>query len=487
MNQTPGERTPAAPCALVIFGASGDLTRRKLVPALYNLEADGMLSPDMQIVGFARRQKTGEEFRSELRAGVEQFSRRHLEAEVWDRLAPRLHYVHGGYDDAGSFERLSELLGGFGGACRAGGHIYYLALPPSAAESVLRRLGPAGPGSSRAEDANRRIMIEKPFGVDLRSARALNELCAAAFPENGVYRIDHYLAKDTVRNLMVFRFANAIFEHLWNRKYVDSVQITAAERIGVEGRGGYYEEAGVVRDMLQSHLLQVMALVAMEAPVAGDSESVRDRKVEVFKSLATVAREDFVFGQYAGYRDEPGVSADSRTPTFAAVRLRINNWRWEGVPFYLRSGKSLVTKVSEVIIRFKDVPACVLQGDEACAMIRPNTLVIRLQPEEGIRLSFNTRVPGREERVREAHMDFRYGQLGGDMSEAYEQVIFDGLRGRPSHFWRNDGIEAAWRAVTPMLEATGGEDFPNYDPGSWGPAAAGELLAREGRRWLETY
>ncbi len=482
------DATAPAPCALVIFGASGDLTKRKLIPALYNLEADGLLHPDLQVIGFARSPKTSQEFRAEMRAAAGAFSREAVDDALWERFARRLHYVSGSYDDPESFTRLEKFLGSLEHGCRAGGYLYYLALPPSAAETVLRMIPQTGFAPPAVPGAGRRVMIEKPFGRDFESARRLNALCAASFSEEQVYRIDHYLAKDTVRNLLVFRLTNAIFEHLWNRKYVDNVQITAAETIGVEGRGGYYEESGVVRDMLQNHLLQVMALVAMEPPVAGDAESVRDRKVEVLKSLVPVRPEDFVFGQYQGYREERGVAADSVVPTFAALRLRVNNWRWEGVPFYLRSGKSLAGKVTEVVIEFKRVPVCVLEDEAACRMLKPNKLVIRLQPEEGVRLTFTTRVPGRDERVEEASLDFRYAQLGASLSEAYEQVILEGLAGRSSYFWRADGIEAAWRAVEPLLppppDAAG---FPNYAPGSWGPAAADGLLAADGRRWLGSY
>jgi glucose-6-phosphate 1-dehydrogenase len=488
MPETPEQASPAPPCVLVIFGASGDLARRKLLPALYALDRDGLLDPATRVVGFARSPHTDESFRAEARAAAEEFAPGGPDAGAWPRFAERLHYLTGDYGEADSYARLARLIAGLGEPCRTGGVLYYLALPPAAAETVLERFhaGRGGPSCPTGERC--RVVVEKPFGTDLASARRLNALCAASFSEGQIYRADHYLAKDTVRNLLVFRLGNAVFEHLWNRKYVDSVQITAAERIGVESRGGYYDAAGVVRDMLQSHLLQVMALVAMEPPLAGDAESVRDRAAEVFRSLAPLGPGDFVFGQYRGYRSAPGVAGASRTPTFAAVRLRLANWRWEGVPFYLRSGKCLAEKVTEVVIGFKGVPACVLGSAEACARLTPNRLVIRLQPDEGVRLSFCTRVPGRgEDQIAEADLDFRYTELGRVPGEAYERVILDVLAGRSSYFWRADGVEAAWRAVAPMLEPTAGEAPPEYEPGSWGPAEAGRLLAGDGRRWLPGY
>jgi glucose-6-phosphate 1-dehydrogenase len=440
------------------------------------------------VVGFARTAKTGEQFREEMRAAVGEFGRRgRPDEEVWTRFAPRLHYLSGDYDDPAAHSRLDELLSGLGTDCGATERVYYLALPPAAAETVLRRMRDRTFSPPGAPGGRGRLMIEKPFGLDLAGARRLDRLCTGLFPEESIYRIDHYLAKDTVRNLMVLRFANSIFEHLWNRKYVDNVQITAAETIGVEGRGGYYEQSGVVRDMLQNHLLQVMALVAMEPPVAGDAESLRDRTAEVLRSLAPVAPGDFVFGQYNGYRRDRGVDPASRTPTFAALRLGVRNWRWEGVPFYLRSGKCLAEKSTEVVIVFKGVPACVLDSPDACAALRPNRLTVRIQPDEGMRLSFCTRVPGRGEQVREANLDFRYAQVGGEMSEAYEQVLLEGLGGRSSWFWRADGVEAAWRAVGPLLDAGGAGELHGYEPGSWGPDAAAALLAGDGRAWQEPY
>lgn len=471
---TAGKST--CPCSVVVFGASGDLARRKLMPALFNLECDGFLQDDLKVVGFGRSGMDDEAFRREVMIGVSVGSGGGTGKAAYDRFASRLHYVRGEYSDPSALSRLRARLTALKGESPE--ELYYLALPPSVSESLL---GCMAGGRFAPASRSARIMIEKPFGTGLEGARRMNALLAAAFDESRVYRIDHYLAKDTVRNLLVLRFANTIFEPLWNAGYVDHVQITAAEEIGVESRGSTYEEIGVVRDVIQNHVMQLLALAAMEPPAGGDPEMVRDRKVEVFESLVPIGPDDFVLGQYRGYREERNVPAGSRTPTFAAVRMLIENERWDGVPFYLRAGKRLARSAVEVAVRFREVPWDVFETGAVGEKHRPNSLVVRIQPDEGIRLSFSIRQAGREEEIVPANLAFRYSEIGGALSGGYERVLLDGLEGKPSLFWRADGIEAAWRAVEPLLEPSGAP--ASYRPGSWGPVQADELLRRDGRAW----
>ena len=475
------------PNAIVIFGGSGDLTRRKLMPALFTLERDGLLTDDFHIVAFARSPHSDDAFRQQVGRALEEHTGADMTSDpFWPRFAARVHYHTGQYDDPSALvalkQRLAELSAG-----RPARALAYLALPPSASESVLGAIKAARESLPGDEAVAGRIMIEKPFGMDLESARRLNGKLAALFDEPDVYRIDHYIAKDLIRSLLVFRFANAIWESLWSRQHIDNVQITAAEKIGIEGRGAYYDAVGVVRDMVQAHALQVLALVAMEPPLAGDVESVRDRKRDVFRQVAPIRREDFAFGQYRGYREEPNVAPHSPTPTFVALRLFVNNWRWQGVPFYVRSGKRMARKFTEVVIQFKRVPLCVLPDEAMCPHVQPNALVIRIQPNEGIRLRFVTMKPGREDEVSTADLGYHFAAQGLQASEAYERVILDALRGNPALFWRADSIEEAWRVVTPLLAPPCEEEvdcFPNYEPGSWGPEAADELLEEDHRSWF---
>jgi glucose-6-phosphate 1-dehydrogenase len=494
----PGTMSTPDPCVVVVFGASGDLARRKVVPALYGLAADGALPDGHVIIGFARTPLAADAFREQLRPAVARFARRQpLDAPAWDRFARRIEYVSGGYDDPGAYaalgERLAETDRRHG---TAGNRLYYLATPPAVFPEILRQLrathllhavtGTAGAPWSR-------VVIEKPFGRDLASARELNRLVAEVLDERQTFRIDHYLGKETVQNILVFRFGNAIFEHLWNRKYIDHVQVTAAEDIGIEGRGRFYDGTGVLRDVVQSHLLELLALCALEPPNSFDADDVRDEKVQVLRALRPIAGDDVarlvVAGQYRGYRDEPDVARDSQTPTFVSLRVLIDNWRWQGVPFYLRAGKRLRARSTEIAIQFQPIPLCLFGRTDACSSIEPNVLTLRIQPDEGIELRFASKTPGDALSVGDVTMDFSYARAFARPShEAYERLLLDCMRGDATLFVRRDAVERAWEFVTPILEAwEAGRGGPvaAYEPGSAGPAASDALLAADGRRWRE--
>jgi glucose-6-phosphate 1-dehydrogenase len=494
------ERVPD-PSTLVLFGATGDLAHRKVIPALYQLWRTNLLPHDFVILAIGRRDYDDETLRSEFRASLEKFSRvLPLDEAAWRSFAGRIRYQRCNFDDPPAYDTLVTTLDEIDKERNSqGNHLYYLATQPSAFAEIVSQIGRVGLDHERHEGGWRRIVIEKPFGHDLTSAIRLNREVGKVFRESQVYRIDHYLGKETVRNLLVFRFGNGIFEPIWNRRHIDHVQITVAESIGVENRGAFYEETGASRDFLQNHLLQLMSLVAMEPPATFDADALRDEKVKVIRAISELTpdemRSDVVRGQYGpgwvaakpvkGYRDEAEVDPESETETYVAARFEVDDWRWSGVPFYLRTGKRLPKRASEIAIQFKEVPHRLFQ--DSSSEPDPNLLAIRIQPDEGIMLRFGAKVPGLGIDVRSVTMDFTYGSaFTVDSPDAYETLILDALLGDASLFTRADEVEGAWARVTPIIESWAEEpapDFPNYEAGSWGPEAADRLLAREGRRW----
>jgi len=497
-------RKAVEPCTIVIFGASGDLTARKLIPALYHLAKDKQLPPAYRIIGFARRDKTDESWRAELRTALDQFSRtKPVDEQVWKDFSANIFYCIGDLTDAAAYQKLEQKLTSFGSAPLRKNLLFYLATQPSQFSAVIEQLHDAKLlHRENSEHGWQRLVVEKPFGHDLASAHALNAELTRFAHESQVCRIDHYLGKETVQNILMFRFSNSIFERLWNRESVDYVQLTVSEKLGVGERGGYYEEAGAIRDMLQNHMLQVLALVAMEPPVSLEAEAVRDEKVKLLKSIRALTPADVakqvVRGQYfagavdgqprPGYRQEPKVKPDSNVETFVAMKLLIDNWRWSGVPFYLRTGKNLPQSASEVRIQFSHTPN-VLFAAQCGNKLDANALTLRLQPNEGISLHFNGKVPGIGTSVRPVRMHFSYdSEFGAYTPEAYERLLLDAIVGDATLFIRRDEVETAWQIVDSIRKGWEGNALTNrefYAAGTWGPITADDLLAQSGHEWHE--
>ena len=493
-------RTVPDPGTVVIFGATGDLTHRKLIPALYNIAADGELPPQLTVLGMARRQKSDEEFRGELGEAVRKHSRQTVRDELWDGFAKSIFYHTSDFSDAGGYKELGERLAALEKELGTGGNrLFYLAVAPDQFEPILKHLKAAGLNKAQ-EGGWARVIVEKPFGTDLASARKLNSIVRNAFPEQETYRIDHFLGKETAQNILVLRFANAIFEPLWNTRYIDHVQITAAETLGVEGRAGYYEGAGALRDMVQNHLLQLLCLVAMEPPTDLGADSIRDEKVKVVRSLrhfspadvaSSVVRGQYGAGAISGkaapaYREEKNVHPDSQTETFVALRVLVDNWRWADVPFYVRVGKRLPKSGTEISVHFKKAPAVLFNKESQ--RLDHNVLVIRIQPDEGISLRMQAKMPGTSFRIEPVKMDFHYGTSFGKASpEAYERLLLDAMSGDATLFARRDEVEGAWAFIDRIEEAWSvTKEAPplfHYPAGSWGPDEADDLLARDGRSW----
>ncbi len=494
------ERT-AGPCIIVIFGASGDLTKRKLMPALYRLVQQRLLPAEFAIVGLARTEMTSEEFRARMREAITEFSPdENVDEAVWNSFAQSLYYITGDINTPEDYVKLTELLEQVDKERGTqGNRLFYLSVAPRFYSEAVKQLGQAGLSKPK-DNSWVRVIIEKPFGSDLKSARELNQQILEHLDESQIYRIDHYLGKETVQNLLVFRFANGIFEPMWNRQYIDHVQLTNAEAVGVEGRGGYYETAGVVRDMIQNHVFQVLSLVAMEPPVSLGAEAVRDEKFKAMRAARGFTpervRDECVRGQYGagsiagkpvpGYRQEEGVAPDSTTETFAMITMYFDNWRWAGVPFFIRSGKRLPKRVTEIAIQFKSAPLQLF--GEAGETVAPNQLIIRIQPDEGITLRFAAKIPGQTTNIRDVNMDFRYGaSFGVQLAEAYERLLLDCILGDSTLYARRDMTERGWELVMPILDEWAATkdtvNFPNYEAGTWGPPTAHALLERTGRHW----
>jgi glucose-6-phosphate 1-dehydrogenase len=495
------ERMPD-PCVMVIFGASGDLTKRKLIPAIFDLDRQGLLPAGFTIVGVGRTQMDHDAFRAHLHEAMKEFgAMRPADDPLWDTFARGLHYVTMDPTSPSDFEMLRKELLAIDASRKAGGNfLFYLATPPGMYAPIARLIGASHLNKPTNGDTWVRIIIEKPFGTDLDSARKLNHEVLRVFHEDQVYRIDHYLGKETVQNLLVFRFANGIFEPIWNRNYIDHIQITAAETVGVENRASYYEEAGAMRDMIQNHMLQLLALTAMEPPVLFDAQQVRDEKQKVFQAIREISPDQVhlqtVRGQYAagaiggkdvpGYLTEKGVNPKSRTETYVALKFTIDNWRWADVPFFVRSGKRLPKRVTEIAVQFKKTPHRLFTA-LAPSSLDQNTIVIRVQPDEGISLKFSSKIPGSATRVRPVTMDFRYGSsFGGHLTDAYTRLIMDCMLGDATLYARGDSVDVAWSLITPIHEGwkeNAQSKVYSYPAGTWGPVEAESLPGEGGRRW----
>jgi len=492
---------PGDACAFIIFGAMGDLTRRKLLPSLYNLHCLHLLPSNFAIVGFARRDLDDEGFRREITGAVEEYSQKSLDPKIWADFLGRIYYLKGDFDDAGAYRRLSERMAEIDRRRQTGGnHLYYLASPPDTFATIIRQL--AAVGLTREQDGGWvRVIVEKPFGRDLHSALQLNTELREYLHERQIFRIDHYLGKETVQNLLVFRFANGIFEPIWNRRYIDHVQITVAEDLGVGSRGAFYERAGALRDIIQNHIFQLLCLIAMEPPASLQADAVHNEKVKVLDSVRLLStegiRHDTVRGQYgegvihgekvSAYRNEAKVSPASYTETYAAMKLSLDNWRWAGIPFYIRSGKRLSRRDTHISIQFRR-PPLLLFRHAGLDSIDPNRLDIHIQPTEAICIGMKAKMPGPTIRIKNVKLHFSYRDFGPQSpATGYERLLYDGMIGDNTLFHRADIVEASWRIATPILDfwqATPAGEFPNYAAGSWGPAAADELLLKDGRYWV---